>query len=386
MSGVEQLEKFYKAVAEPYAAAKSWKDLHHGKIIGHLLPDVPEELIHASGAFPIPVMTAPHLASQSYTRLPAFTCAVLTGPMARALDGTLNFIDGMVIPYVCDSTRAFSHVWELNFKNLFNYTLWVPKRTAGSRPKEFLYQEFTRMKRALENFLGKDIEERELNQSIEIYNRNRELLRGLYHLKKDGFSLITNANYAVSVEASMLMDKNEHSKLLAEFLTMLDVRHGEKSVENRKPIRIFLFGSICDNFAIWRHLDEVGLHVFDDNLYNGTRYFSMDVPAGDDPIRRLVERHFLRDPLSCYHYTETERKDSLLARIREGNIDGVLFLNVKYCEPLAFDYPMIKELLEKISVPLLFLETDFSAVSLAQAQTRIEAFAEMLREKKHGSI
>jgi benzoyl-CoA reductase subunit C len=283
MSGVEQLGKLYKAVTDPYAAAKSWKELHHGKIIGYLLPDVPEELIHASGALPIPVMTSPHLVTQSYTRLPGFTCAVLTAPMARALDGTLDFIDGMVIPYVCDSTRAFSHVWEVNFQKIFNYTLWLPKKTEGSRPKEFLYQEFSRMKRALEDFVGKEIEERELNQSIEIYNRNRELLRGLYRLKKDGSSLVTNAEYAVSVEASMLMDKHEHSKLLAEFLTVLDARHGERSLEKREPIRIFLFGSICDNIAILGQLDEAGLQVADDNLYNGTRYFSVDVPAGDDP-------------------------------------------------------------------------------------------------------
>ena len=65
--------------------------------------------------------------SLSDSHIPSFICSPIRNAFEIALDGGLDFIDGMVIPYVCDSTRAFSQVWEANFPDLFNHTLWLPK-------------------------------------------------------------------------------------------------------------------------------------------------------------------------------------------------------------------------------------------------------------------
>ena len=112
---------------DPYGYAREWKRAHGEKVIAHLPPDVPEEIIHASGALPFAVMETDLKISLAHVHLPSFTCSLLKGTLETALQNNLDFIDGMVIPYVCDSNSAFSQVWEANLPGLFNHTLWLPK-------------------------------------------------------------------------------------------------------------------------------------------------------------------------------------------------------------------------------------------------------------------
>jgi benzoyl-CoA reductase/2-hydroxyglutaryl-CoA dehydratase subunit BcrC/BadD/HgdB len=51
---------------------------------------------------------------------------------------------------------------------------------------------------------------------------------------------------------------------------------------------------------------------------------------------------------------------------------------MKFCDPEEFDYPIIKEIIEKAGIPLLHIETEQQLDSYEQIRTRIQSFAEML--------
>ena len=129
---------------------REWKSRMRSKVIAHLLPDVPEEIIHAAGCLPMAIMDRRSGTPHADSILPTFICAVIKQPFEMALDGELDLIDGMVIPYICDSTRAFSQVWEARFPDLFNHTLWLPKKHEGRSSKVFLVEEFLRLKERLQ--------------------------------------------------------------------------------------------------------------------------------------------------------------------------------------------------------------------------------------------
>ena len=57
---------------------------------------------------------------------------------------------------------------------------------------------------------------------------------------------------------------------------------------------------------------------------------------------------------------------------------GVIFLNFKFCEPHAFDYPYLKEMLQGQNIPSLLLEIDQELPAAGQLATRIEAFIETM--------
>ena len=379
---------FFDVRCDPYAKVRQWKDAHKGKkIIAHLLPDVPEEIIYASGAFPIPVLATDRARDISHVHLPSFTCELIREPLEMALNNELEFMDGMIIPYVCDSTRAFSQVWELNFPGLFNYTFWIPKRPDGVTRKRFLLHEMVRLKNNLEVFLEHEIADTDLRQSIRIYNLNRKLLRQLHQMKVRSHSTINNSDYRAIMTASMLMPKEQSNQMLQMLLENLrtTTRCYEERTE-KKHVRVFLFGSLCESSLFFEYIDKAGIDVVDDNLYNGTRYFLVDVDEGADPMESLVNRHFAKDPMSCFHFPRTQWERHIRERVEKSEIEGFLFINLKYCEPMEFDYPLIKEVLQELDVPSLFLEVEFSSGSLAQIQTRLEAFAEMLRVRKYGDI
>ena len=63
---------------------------------------------------------------------------------------------------------------------------------------------------------------------------------------------------------------------------------------------------------------------------------------------------------------------------KENSADGVIFLLLKFCDPHAFDYPYLKDALDKAKIPNLLLEVEDQPQAQGQMKTRIEAFMEAL--------
>jgi benzoyl-CoA reductase/2-hydroxyglutaryl-CoA dehydratase subunit BcrC/BadD/HgdB len=64
--------------------------------------------------------------------------------------------------------------------------------------------------------------------------------------------------------------------------------------------------------------------------------------------------------------------------IEKSRAQGVIFVLLKFCDPHAFDFPYIKELLDRQGIPSLLLEIEDQQTSLEQLKTRVEAFIELL--------
>lgn len=93
---------------------------------------------------------------------------------------------------------------------------------------------------------------------------------------------------------------------------------------------------------------------------------------------RLAQRFLSADPFPGYLYEEPARRDFLLKLVDVGKTDGVIFWNIKFCEPYNFDYPDLKKDFEKKGIPTLLLETEMHPSGIEQLKTRIQAFCEGL--------
>lgn len=67
----------------------------------------------------------------------------------------------------------------------------------------------------------------------------------------------------------------------------------------------------------------------------------------------------------------------LIDMVKKKNANGVVMIMMKFCDPEEFEYPIIKEELEKAGIPLLYLEIDQQMDSYEQLRTRVQSFAEM---------
>ncbi|MFH1538141.1 MAG: 2-hydroxyacyl-CoA dehydratase family protein, partial [bacterium] len=78
------------------------------------------------------------------------------------------------------------------------------------------------------------------------------------------------------------------------------------------------------------------------------------------------------------HLSNTSRGEYIRELAKDANADGVIFLYLKFCDPHAFDYPYIKEMLEKAGIRTHLVEVEQTLASSGQLRTKIQAFVETL--------
>jgi benzoyl-CoA reductase subunit C len=372
---MEALEKIQEVLKDPFRFIENWKSQNGGRIIGIFPPDVPEELIDASGMLPFTILNRGNGLSYS-EKIPSFACSLITHTFDQAYHGELEFLDGMVIPYLCDSSRALFHIWKRNFPKGFSDLIRLPKKLSSQGTKAYLVEELRRFKDTLEKTFRINISNEELWKSIGIYNENRHYLRTIQAIRFHNSHFMSNYDFFSLVKSSMLMPKKEHNEILEKVLAHLE--SSLPNFDNHSPVKVFLSGIVVEPLEIFRWMDEIGIIVVSDDLAVGSRYFSYEIESKGDALDALAESYFWRIPNATVEGTE-DRLGYLLKQVRENGLEGVIFIQLKFCEPLIFDYPDLKKGLDREGIPNLFIETELHSFNEGQIKTRLQAFAEMLR-------
>ena len=110
----------------------------------------------------------------------------------------------------------------------------------------------------------------------------------------------------------------------------------------------------------------------------GSRYFAGMIKTDGDPITAIAERYLQRVICPAKHKDNKSRAENLISMAKGNGADGVIFMLLKFCDPHAFDYPYLKEALDKEGIPSLLFEVEDQPQAQGQLKTRIEAFLETL--------
>ena len=369
------LEYFNLVTADPGQEAIQWKKDTGGKVIGFMLPDVPEELIHAAGFLPFGIYGGDKNISLSDAHLQFWICTYCRSSFALALGGELDFLDGLLIPHKCDTSRMMMGIWEHNKPLSFMDNFRPPRQVERASARTFFMGELKRMKAKLEEYRGKEITTSELSSSIKLYNSNRALLRKLFEMHRETPSLLSNRELYNIVKASMIIPREKLNKLLAQLIEELTAQ----LPKTEKPkIKIFISGTFLEPLEIADYIEESGGVIVGDDLKNGSRYFYADVPEEGDPLENFMTRQLNAMPSASFDNTNNLRSKFLLSEVKSKKADGILLLHLKYCEPENYDYYDMKNAMEEASIPVLKFETEFGETSLGQLRTRVQAFVEML--------
>jgi bcr-type benzoyl-CoA reductase subunit C len=375
---MKPVEKIQEVLEDPFRFIKNWKSQNGQRIIGIFLPDVPEELIDASGMLPFAVLGGKKSPSPTGI-IPNFACSLITNTLDQAYFGDLEFLDGMVIPHLCDSSRALFHIWDRRFPKQFSDQIRLPKKSSSQGAKAYLAEELKRFKEILEKTFGVNISNEELWKSISTYNENRYYLRTIQALRSQIIGFMNNYEFFSLVKSSMVMPKNEHNKILKEVVA--HVESSPANFGNRPPIKVFVSGKLVEPLEIFQWMDEAGILVAGDDLAVGSRYFSYKIEGEGDALNALAQSYFERIPNALVEGPE-DRLSFILKKVQENGINGVIFVHLKFCEPLAFDYPDIKKGLDQKGIPNLFIETELRGCNVGQIKTRLQAFVEILGSKE----
>ena len=107
----------------------------------------------------------------------------MRGIWQQVLEDKYAFLDGMVNFPGCDGMRRLHDNW-LEFKKLpYMDIIYFPRKATEDALQMYL-TDLERWRERLSEFRGQRIRDNELERSIALYNRTRELMQQFYELRK----------------------------------------------------------------------------------------------------------------------------------------------------------------------------------------------------------
>ena len=372
---MDVMQPFYEVCADPSAYARNWKARTGGKVVGTLCSYAPEELILAAGALGFRIVGGSGAISKADAHLQAYSCSLVRGALEDALSNRLDFLDGTIFPHTCDSIQRLSDIWRMNARTGFHLDVVLPVKLNTDSAREYMTAVMRKARSELENLLGKGITDDDLRQAVETCNRIRAKMKALYTIRRDCPGAIVGKDVHAIARAAMLMDRHDFLKYLSAVVDRLaasaDVSCGDGK-------RIFLSGGVCNLPDIYGPIEAAGGAVVGDDLCTGSRQLLGAIDVQGDLIEAISRRYMERAVCPAKHTGVSTRGEELVRLVSQVKAQGVIFLYLKFCDPHAFDYPYLKDMLTAEGIPTLLMELEEQTASDGQFQTRCEAFMEML--------
>ncbi|MEA1966893.1 MAG: 2-hydroxyacyl-CoA dehydratase family protein [Thermodesulfobacteriota bacterium] len=374
---MEEYEIFHHAISDPAMVAEQIKEKQR-KIIGYLCSYAPEELIYAAGFHPMRLFSSRAEIFHADNHLQSYCCSLVRGVLEESLAGKFDFLYGAVFPHTCDSIQRLSDIWRLNTGYEFFADVVMPVKLNTKSSHDYMAMVLEKFKKDLEKAVGRDITDRDLNDSILKFNKIRAYLKKLYDLRSDNPGIINGSDMHAIVKGSMIMDRDEVLELLAVITAKLETCDTAAVQSASSSPRIVITGSLCDSPDIYKIIEQAGGVVVGDDLCTGQRWFDGQVPFVDDPIQALTLRYVQRIVCPAKHSSNNARGENIVKLAKEKRADGVIFMLLKFCDPHAFDYPCLKEFLDRAKIKNILLEMDDQALGSGQLATRLETFIHMM--------
>ena len=157
----------------------------------------------------------------------------------------------------------------------------------------------------------------------------------------------------------------------------------EHKRQNSEKCKVLLLGSpvYFPNYKVPFLIEEAGLELFFQADYTT---LSMQDDSGLEQMQkeRAADVFYRNDTSPAYVKNNAmyERIEKLLT---EKEIDGVVYHVLKGQIEYDFELGRFEELFEKLDIPVFRLETDYNYQDIEQLRIRLEAFSEILNQRRY---
>ena len=352
-------------------------------IMGWVCTYTPIEIIIAAGFHPYRIIpTADPSLANSY--LDSNFCPYVRSCLGEALEKRPEYVDNLIIVNSCDAMRRLYDAWRHYVQGTFIYLLDLP-RDDSVKDIQYYQDNLQSLIDELEEKFKIKISEDSLYQAISVCNKTRELLAELSDLYVNEQVSLSAVEFLQIVKGSMLFPQEEYNGLLEKFIK--DIKKEENILSNSSRIRnkskILITGTIMDDLSIAEVIEDYGGKIVFVDMCTGNRYFQNQIPLktskkiNNNPLKLLAEYYLSKTP--CPRMMNLEKRwEYLLKIIKDNQVKGVIFYNLKFCDTSFFELPIIRERLQKYGISSLCLEGEFASSASGRIRTRIQAFLEVL--------
>jgi benzoyl-CoA reductase subunit C len=369
--------KFFDWYKNRHDYAREWMSKTGGEVVGCFCSYAPEEIIYAAGHLPVRMLGSHEPQDVTEPHIFGMFCPFCRDVLAQGLKGRFNYMKGIMISQSCLHLRQSFTSWRNHVPADFAYYLYMPNKVQTEHARPYLKGELEKFKGALEEWSGKSISDDALRESVELYNENRRLMHQVYDLRKGPNPPVTGLEAMVMVASSFFVDKKDHNAELKRILPELESRN----LDRQTGSRLMLVGSEDDDTEFVKMVESVGATVVTDEHCTGSRYFWNLVEQNGDILQSIANRYIDRPPCPTKDWEERRRFPHILQLAKDFNVDGVILIQQKFCDPHECDIPVLRNYLNDNGYPTLFLEFDVT-VPLGPMRIRVEAFLETMSEEE----
>lgn len=353
------------------------------KVFGSFCIFVPDEVIFAADA----IATGLCGGSQFWVPggekvLPTNTCPLIKASVGARLDRTCPFFriaDMYIGETTCDGKKK---AWEILKEDVPMYVMDLPQMKRRKDYKAWA-EEITALKDKVEEFTGNKVDAEKLAASIKLINDKRRALQRLSDFRKNKNIPISGKDVLLISQIAFYDDPIRFTQMTNTLCDELDKRVEEGiSVFPKGTKRILLAGTplAIPNWKLHNIVETTGGAVVCEEMCTGTRYFENLVDEDRDTfegqVEALAERYM---NINCACFTPNEaRIDDIKRLVKEYDIDGVIDVNLKFCNLYDTEGFLVERALKEAGIPVIGIETDYTDADAQQLRTRIGAFIEML--------
>ena len=357
----------------------------------YLCENTPEPLFNLGNCFGIR-LTAPNTGAMDIASyyMSNLLCETVRALLERAIEGGFNFADCLIAPDGCTMMNRCAenmellHAMEGNEKFFYEH-MEIPFKDDDNGVKLLVVQCQNHILKPLQETYGIDVSDAAIRKAVELHNRVCRVIKEIGELRKDKHPRITGYEFSVLTLATYVCPKDKIIDKLEETLEELKTREPD---DKKYRARLMVVGSEMDDPEYVKLIEECGAYVCMDRFCFGSF-------PGRDPIELTEDGDALTQV--CAHYVHHGqcprqmnmekvygRKAYVAALAKEYRADGIIYDQVKFCDPWAYErLSGSTALREDYGFPVLSVDRPYNIRSSeGQMRTRVQAFIESIEIKK----
>ena len=372
------MKEFQEVACHPNQQLANFK-AQGKKVIGVLPYYAPEELVYAAGMVPMGMWGSNNKTiSRAKEYCATFYCTIAQLALEMLLDGTMDQLDGVITPTICDTLRPMSQNFRVSVGDKIpTIFLAHPQNRFAPWGRQFCVDQYTNVRKALEKIAGHEMSDADIQNAIKVYNASRAARREFVKLANDHCDVVTPTLRSAVLKAAWFMLKDQYT----EKLKALNEELKALPVCDWKGVKVVTSGIICDNPKLLRIFEENNIAIAADDVAHESRAFRVDAAETGDPMMALAQQFTDQDYdilLYDQNSAQNRRGEFVAQMVKDSGAQGLILFMQQFCDPEEMEYPYLKKALDAAGIPHIKLGVDQQMRDFGQASTAIQAFAEAL--------
>jgi len=354
-----------------------------GTVVGTFCVYVPEDVIIAGGGIPVGLCAGAEFSvADSDGLIPRNTCPLIRASLGFKVSRTCPYIQAsnfVVGETTCDGKKK---MFEVMAEHHPTYIMEVPqKKTDASR--ELFISEVKAFVGKMESESGRKIGPEGLSEATRKLEAKKAAMRRLHEARKADPTPISGLDALLVSQISFYDDIDRFTAKVNELADEVESRAAKGQGVFPKSTPRILFAGTPIPLPDWKlHsiVEASGAVIVGEESCVGSRYYSTTTPASDgtlDGQLRAISDRLLGTHCACFT-PNTERVGDIVEMARQYKADGVIHYALAFCQTYAAEAMKVEKALKAEGIPIISLESDFSGNDVAQLQTRVQAFVEMI--------